>query len=160
MWLRDGTPLDGIYGTWNGQVVEIQRRTPYQGRLTIIQDGGEKPSPEWSKLEFPNRFGRTPTRHYLKVPESEVSDLHEIAATGSVPLTDSTGHDIQAHVRIIAQDQEGRLAVETMPSESRIHWDALVREYSFEEYDRSWVFGWIPEHALTDFKSERVELTA
>lgn len=160
MWLSDGTPLDGIYGVWSGRVVELQRRTPYLGKLTIIQDGGEPPSPEWSTLEFPNRFGRTPFRHYLHVPESEVSDLHEIAATGYVPLTDSTGHDIQARVNIIAQDAEGRLAVETMPREPRHHWDALVREYDFEEYDRSWVFGWVPAHALTDFKSERVELAA
>ena len=140
-----------------GGVVELQRRTPYQGKLTIIQDGGEKPSPEWSKLEFPNRFARTPIRYYLDVPESEVSDLHEIAATGYVPLTDSTGHDIQAHVHIIAQDAEGRLAVETMPREPRHHWDALIRDYGFEEYDRSWVFGWVPQNALTDLKVERIE---
>jgi hypothetical protein len=128
--------------------------------MTIIQDGGEKPSPEWSTLEFPNRFARTPIRYYLAVPESEVSGLHEIAATGYVPLTDSMGHDIQAHVRIIAQDGEGRLAVETMPREPRHHWDALIRDYGFEEYDRSWVFGWVPQNALTDIKSERVELAA
>ena len=60
-------------------------------------------------------------------------------------------------MRVIAQDDQGRLAVETEPHEPRHHWDALTREYGFEEYDRSWVFGWVPQYALTDIRVKRIE---
>jgi hypothetical protein len=106
---------------------------------------------------FPNMFARTPVRYHFRVPEVEVAGVHEILTKGYVPLHDETGHDIQVRVRVIGQDDQGRLAVETEPQESRHHWDALIRDYGFEEYDRSWVFGWVPQNALTDIKVERIE---
>jgi hypothetical protein len=157
MWMQDGTKLTGYNGTWRNCELELRSPVSSRGEYTLIQDGGDQPGPEWKRDIFPNRFGRTPVRYRLRVPEADVSDVHEILTTGYVPLHDKTGHDIQARVRVIAQDDQDRLAVETEPQEPRHHWDALIREYGFEEYDRSWVFGWVPRNALTDIKVDRIE---
>jgi hypothetical protein len=157
MWMRDGTKLTGYYGTWRNRELELRSSVAFRGEYTLIQDGGGQPGPEWKRDTFPSRFARTPVRYRFRVPEVEVSGLHEILTTGYVPLHDEIGRDIQACVRVIAQDDQGRLAVETEPQEPRHHWDALIRDYGFEEYDRSWVFGWVPQHALTDIRVKRIE---
>jgi hypothetical protein len=157
MLMHDRTKLTGYYGTWRNRELELRSPGSFEGEYTLIQDGGDQPGPEWKRDFFPNRFARTPVRYRFRVPEAEVSSVHEILTTGYVPLHDQTGHDIQVCVRVIAQDDHGRVAVETEPREPRHHWDALIRDYGFEEYDRTWVFGWVPQHALTDIRVERTE---
>jgi hypothetical protein len=157
MWMHDGTKLTGYYGTWRNREVELRSPGSFEGEYTLVQDGGDQPGSEWKRYTFPNRFARTPVRYFLDVREAEVADVHEIITRAYVPLHNSTGHDIQVCVRVIAQDDRGRFAVETEPREPRHHWDALIRDYGFEEYDRTWVFGWVPQNALTDIKVERIE---
>jgi hypothetical protein len=61
MWMSDGRKLTGDYGTWRGREVELGARTPCGGEHELIQDGGERPGPEWDEVVYPNRFARTPT---------------------------------------------------------------------------------------------------
>jgi hypothetical protein len=81
MWRCDGRKLTGSYGTWRGREVELRLSVPEDGIFRVIQDGGERPSPEWKRLDLPNRFARGQVRFYLHVPASEVSDVHTIHAT-------------------------------------------------------------------------------
>jgi hypothetical protein len=155
MWMSDGRKLTGDYGTWRGREVELGARTPCGGEHELIQDGGERPGPEWDEVVYPNRFARTPYHYYRRVPETEVSQTHGIVTTGELAFTDDRGYDYTTQVRIIAQDEAGRLAVETAKPGPAVYWGPLRRVFGFEEYDRSWMFGWVPGDRVTDLRIER-----
>jgi len=155
VWMDDGRKLTGCYGTWRGDEVEMKSHLPLNGQHRLIKDGGERPGPEWREIVYPNRFARTPYHYWLDVPEAEVSETHRIVASGYVPMTNDRDYDFQVHVRIIAQDGAGRLAVETENREPTIYWRPLEREFGFEEYERSFMFGWVPGDRVTDIRIER-----
>ena len=148
MWLRDGRELTGAYGIWKGREIELMRHVPNKDKtLTIIQDGGERPSPEWERLDLPNRFARGPVRFFLRVPADEVSDVHRIHATAkwdNEPLN------------VVAEDENGNLAVETLGQWPHSMMGTLVHEYGFEWYDSAFVFGWIPAADVSDLTIERI----
>jgi hypothetical protein len=104
---------------------------------------------------YPNRFARTPSRYYRRVPETEVYQPHYIVATGELSFTDDRGDDYTAQVRIIAQDAAGRLAVETAKPGPAVYWGPLSLVFGFEQYDRSFMFGWAPGDRVTDIRIER-----
>lgn len=106
-------------------------------------------------MVYPNRFARTPYHYYRRVPEAEVSQAHGIVTTGELAFTDDRGYDYEVQVRIIAQDEAGRLAVETAKPGPAVYWDPLRRVFGLEEYDRSWMFGWVPGDRVTDIRIER-----
>ena len=148
MWLADGRELTGTYGVWKGRAVELMRDVPNKdGTLTIIQDGGERPSPEWERLDLPNRFSRGPVRFFRRVPAGEVSDVHRINATAK--------WDYQP-LNVVAEDGHGKLAVETIYPASRETMGCLVDKYGFEWYENAFVFGWIPAADVSDLTIERV----
>jgi hypothetical protein len=146
MWRGDGTKLTGSYGTWKGREVELRVGVPEDGMFTVIQDGGERPSAEWERLDLPNRFARGPVRFYLHVPADEVSDVHRIRATAT--------WDYEP-LNVVAEDGNGNLAVETLGQWSRDRMGTLVRNYGFEWYDNAFVFGWIPASDASDLTLER-----
>lgn len=78
MWRRNGTKLSGYYGTWNGCEIELSSSGVTDGKRKLVQDGGDKPGSEWKTRVTPNRFARTPVRHWLDVDESEVADVHMV----------------------------------------------------------------------------------
>lgn len=148
MWLRDGRELTGAYGTWKGREIELMRHVPNKDRtLTIIQDGGEQPSPEWERLDLPNRFARGPVRFFLRVPADEVSDVHRTHATAK--------WDYEP-LNVVAEDENGNWAVETLGQWPHNMMGTLVRQYGFEWYDNAFVFGWIPAADVSDLTIERI----
>lgn len=148
MWLRDGRKLTGYYGTWKGREVELRDSVPEDGIFRVIQDGGEQPSPEWKRLDLPNRFARGPVRFYLHVPADEVSDVHEIHATAK------WDHQL---LNVVAEDEHGNLAVETIYPAARETMGSLVHRYGFEWYENAFVFGWIPASDVSELTIERIE---
>ncbi|NMR32473.1 hypothetical protein [Crystallibacter degradans] len=158
MWMTDGRKLSGSYGTWRGREVELRERKPRDGKYCLVQEGGERPGPEWREMFFPASVGSTSYRYYHDVPETEVSDVHSIEATGYVMMTSIGGFDVQAPVQIVAQDESGRLFVECY-WDNRDYWSDLKREFDFEENERAWVYGWIPGHRSTDIQISRNDHT-
>ncbi|MGM0928566.1 MAG: hypothetical protein ACQEXN_02500 [Actinomycetota bacterium] len=144
--MSDGTKLSGSYGTWRGEEIELDSTRPLRGKLVLIQDGGDRPGPEWGQQHFPNRFARTPIHFRRIVDANEVSDLHSIRATAKLD---------RLSVELLAEDDEGRLAVHTLGGAAPNHMDRFVQEFGFERYENAFVFGWVPRHALADITIER-----
>lgn len=152
MWRKDGTKLTGYYCTWNGREVELSGQGVDDGKLRLIQDGGDSPGPEWRKLVFPNRFARTPVHYSLKVPVLDVSNMHKVEVTGVME---------RVKVRIVAEDETGRLAIETDGHTHPSCRDDLAQKYDLEFYDdrRAWAFGWVPAEDVHDVTVERRDIT-
>jgi len=148
MWRNDGSKLSGTYGTWQGHEWELWSSANDRGYLTLVQDGGEQPGQDWERLDFPNRFARTPARFYKDVDAASVSDVHSVRATARL---DSIA------VELLAEDGEGRLAVQTLGQVAPNLMDRLVEEFEFERYENAFVFGWVEPHALRDLSIERTE---
>lgn len=148
MWMSDGTKLSGSYGTWRGEELELDSTRPIRGKLVLIQDGGDSPGPEWTEQHFPNRFARTPVHFRRIVDANEVSDLHSIRATAKLD---------RVSVELLAEDDEGRLAVQTLGGAAPNFMNGFVEEFGFERYENAFVFGWVPRHALVDITIERTE---
>ena len=151
MWRKNGSKLSGYYGVWRGNDVELSSSGTTDNRWILVQDGGDSPGPDWRRLVFPNRFARTPIRYSLKVPADEVSEVCEIEVTGVVG---------EVKVRIVAEDEAGRLAIETDSETHPYFRDSLARKYDLEYYDdrRSFAFGWIPAEDVLDITIERREI--
>jgi hypothetical protein len=148
MWMSDGTKLSGSYGTWRGDELELDSTRPLRGKLVLIQDGGASPGPEWAEQHFPNRFARTPVHFRRIVDANEVSDIHSIRATAKLDAVS---------VELLAEDDEGRLAVQTFGQAAPNFTDKFVEEFGFERYENAFVFGWVPRQALADITIERTE---
>jgi hypothetical protein len=148
MWMSDGTKLSGSYGTWRGEELELDGTRPLRGKLVLIQDGGDSPGQEWVEQHFPNRFARTPVHFRRIVDANEVSDLHSIRATAKLD---------RVPVELLAEDEEGRLAVHTLGGAAPNFMNGFVEKFGFERYENAFVFGWVPRHALVDITIERTE---
>ncbi|TJY64653.1 hypothetical protein E4J89_18315 [Arthrobacter sp. CAU 1506] len=60
-------------------------------------------------------------------------------------------------MELLAEDGEGRLAVQALGQVPPNLMDRLVEEFEFERYENVFVFGWVPRHALADIAIERAE---
>jgi hypothetical protein len=148
MWMSDGTKLSGSYGTRQGEEFELDSTRPLKGKLVLIQDGGGSPGSEWDEQHFPNRFARTPVHYRRIVDANEVSDVHSIRATAKLD---------RVPVELLAEDDEGRLAVRTFGQAAPNFMNGFVEEFGFERYENAFVFGWVPRQALADITFERTE---
>ncbi len=113
---------------WRGREIEVRELTSEDGKLTLIQDGGEQPSAQWRHNVFLNRFARTLVRYYLEVNDSEVTEVHHIDAEGDID---------GVRVRLIAEDDFGRLAVESASGAARNFLDGIVEKYGLEYFHDS-----------------------
>lgn len=156
MWMNNGQKLTGTYCTWQGREVQLTQWKPNKdGRSLLVQHGGDRPGPDWNEVYHPGGLGTTPYRYHLRVPAAEVSDVHEIEAIGYVPLIEPGRDDFRAPVRLIAQDEAGRLFAQCFWAD-HIYWGSLKGDFGFEEYDRyAWVEGWIAGDRVTDIRMER-----
>ncbi len=146
--MSDGTKLTGTYGTWQGREWELDGSAPYNGKLTLIRDGGEQPEPDWKQMVYPNRFARTPLHFRKDVDAGEVSDVHSIKATAMLD---------QHQVLVIAEDDGERLAVQTAEQMASETIRRFIDQFGFEPYENAFVFGWVEPHALRDLNIERTE---
>lgn len=146
--MSDGTKLTGTYGTWQGREWELDGSAPYNGKLTLIRDGGEQPGPDWKQMVYPNRFARTPLHFRKDVDAGEVSDVHSIKATAMLD---------QHQVLVIAEDDGERLAVQTAEQMASETIRRFIDQFGFEPYENAFVFGWVEPHALRDLNIERTE---
>ena len=146
--MSDGTKLTGTYGTWQGREWELDGSAPYNGKLTLIRDGGEQPGPDWKQMVYPNRFARTPLHFRKDVDAGEVSDVHSIKATAMLD---------QHQVLVIAEDDGERLAVQTVEQMASETIRRFIDQFGFEPYENAVVFGWVEPHALRDLNIERTE---
>lgn len=150
MWNKEGKKLTGWYGTWSGREVEISAKGTSRGKLSLIHNGETSPGPEWEKVDHPYRFGYPPARYWLDVDEIEVSNIHSIEVCGVIS---------GVKVWIIAEDDNGKLAIESDMSAAPNLRNDLAREYSLEYYDpRSFVFGWVPAEEVRGITTERREI--
>ena len=150
MWRNDGSKLSGTYGDWQGHEWELWSSASDRGNLTLVQDGGEQPGQDWERLDFPNRFARTPVRFYKDVDAAAVSYVHSVRATAKLD---------GVSVELLAEDDEGRLAAQTLGGAAPNHMDRFVQEFGFERYENAFVFGWVLPHALADICIERTEVS-
>ena len=150
MWRNDGSKLSGTYGTWHGREWELWSSADDRGNLTLVQDGGEQPGPDWKRLDYPNRFARTPVRFYKDVEADSVSDVHSIRATARLD---------GVLVELLAEGDAGSMAVQTLGQVPSNFMDRFVDEFGFERYENAFVFGWVPPQALADVSIERTEIS-
>lgn len=156
--MNDGRKLTGTYGTWRGSEIEMRSNRPWEGEYSLVQEGGERPGPEWRAISHPGGIGTTPYRYYLEVPEAEVTDVHSIEVTGFVRFSSPGDRDALAPVQVQAQDATDRLWVRCF-WDSRTHWHDLKQEFGFEELERESVHGWLPGERVADLRFERSDYT-
>jgi hypothetical protein len=148
MWRNDGSKLTGTYGTWQGHEWELWSSASDRGNLTLVQDGGEQPGQDWKRLDYPNRFARTPVRYYKDVDAAAVSEIHTVRATAKLD---------SASVELLAENDEGRLAVHTLGQMAFATMRRYMDQFGFERFENAFVFGWVEPHALQDLNIERTE---
>lgn len=152
MWRRDGTKLTGEYGIWKGEEYELWSVHPNGGTYVLVVDGGDSPGPEWHTQVLPNRFARTPFSHRRRVAAEEVTDVHSVRVLGEL----RPGRVVE----IIAEDDNGRLAVVADNGFSAEEKTDLVEERAFQPFlktepvGRQGVFGWLPAEMVDNITSE------
>ncbi|GAA1358414.1 hypothetical protein GCM10009636_31210 [Arthrobacter koreensis] len=154
MWRKDGTKLTGNYGTWKGREFELWSLKPYEGYLTLVQNGGDSPGPEWHTATFPNRFAKTPLTHSLDVPADEVTNRHSVEVTGNM----GPGRNFV----LIAEDDEGNLAVESIDPMAAQYKRQLINNHNFKPFSENeplehvFVGGWLPADRVRDIRVETI----
>lgn len=152
MWRLDGTKLTGFYGTWNGREIELSSPMAELGKLRLVQEGGVSPGPEWKEIHRPNLFAKPDMRYSRYVDQLEVSHVHALEVYGSID---------SVNIRLLAESEDGKLAVET-DGRAPLHLqDTLARKYDLEYYDdrRTFAFGWVPAEDVHDITVERRDIT-
>lgn len=152
MWTADGTKLSGDYGMWKGREYELRSTSPIRGLIYLVQEGGERPGPEWKTHEQPNEFPRPSIAYTLGVPPDEVTDVHAVRASGEL----RPGHV----VKVLAEDAHGNLAVVAGTGFSAEAKMDLLKEHGFHPFAkdepvvRQPVFGWLPADMVLNVRSE------
>ncbi|MCC3282443.1 MULTISPECIES: hypothetical protein [Arthrobacter] len=154
MWRQDGTKLTGRYCTWQGQEYEVRSLRPRNGTFTLVVEGGPAPGPDWRTIRQPNQFAYPDTAYVRRVPAAEVSNLHEVTATGSM----GPGREL----RILAEDRDGNLAVQSIDPMAALYKRQLINNHGFEPFSRNEplehvpVSGWLPAGRIRDINVETV----
>ena len=148
MWKQDGTKLTGNYGTWRGREVELWSLKPYEGMLTIVNDGEKSLSLEGGAEILPDRSAGTPFAHTLEVPANEVTNRHSVRVMGSL----GPGRNLM----IMAEDVDGNLSVESIDPMETMYKRLLINNHSFEPFSKNEplehvsVSGWLPADRIRD----------
>ena len=146
MWKQDGIKLTGNYGTWRGREVELWSLKPYEGMLTIVDNGKESPGPEWTTN------AGSPYAHTLSVPADEVTNRHRVRVVGSL----GPGRNLV----VSAEDHDGNLAVESVDPMEPLYKRLLINNHGFEPFSKNEplehvsVAGWIPADRVRDITVE------
>lgn len=148
MWSGNGSPLTGTYGVWRERKVELAWQRPIDGKVRLVQQGGESPGSEWTCVAQPGWFARAPVRYFLDVPAAEVSDIHGIDAYGYID-------HVKVHIR--SEDHLGRLAIESDVEAAPNFRDELAQKYGLEYYELAFVYGWVPAADVHDIVHARRE---
>jgi hypothetical protein len=148
VWRKNGSKLSGSYGIWRERVIELAWQRPIEGKVRLVQQGGESPGPEWTCVSQPGWFAKAPVRYFLDVPETEVSDIHGIDAYGFMD-------HVKVHIR--SEDDRGRLAIESDVDAAPNFRGKLAQKYGLEYYEVAFIYGWVPAVDVHDIVHERRE---
>ena len=152
MWRSDGTKLSGRYGTWEGQEFELRNPKPIRGVMYLVQEGGDRPGPDWTAVDQTHQFSRPPVAYILPVPPEEVSNIHTVRTFGEL----GPGQLVE----ILAEGAGGDLSVVSIEVPV-IYKKMLVSDHGFGTYsdepvERSSVFGWLPAEKIHNIRSKIV----
>lgn len=151
MWRSNGMKLTGFYGNWHGEEFELSSPDSESGMLNLVQEGGMSPGSEWIEIHRPNLFAKPGIRFSRDVPAVEVSDISGVEVFG---LIDGV------KVCLLAEGEDGKLAIESDTNAPSYLRDQLARKYGLEYYDdrRSFAFGWVPAEDVQEITTERREI--
>ncbi|WP_312182629.1 hypothetical protein [Arthrobacter sp.] len=157
MWKQDGGKLTGNYGTWRGQEVELWSLRPYGGMLTIVTNDTKALIDEGGNEVLLNRSVGTPFAYTLKVPADEVTNRHKVRVKGRL----GPGRSL----RIMAEDEDGNLAVESIDPMDSMYKRLLINNHGFtpfsenEPLEHVSVSGWLPAERIRDISIEIIPLS-